>query len=65
VACEPGIAFVALVEGRCKFALGRINDPVEWFCGETAPVGKVCECCQVKAYIRLDRRRWAASHGAI
>jgi hypothetical protein len=55
---RPGITFSELREGRCKFPLGTINDPIEWFCGEPAPVGKVyCERCQARAYSRLERRR--------
>jgi hypothetical protein len=53
-----GITFAELREGRCKSPLGTINDPPEWFCGETVPIGKVyCERCQAKAYNRQERRR--------
>ena len=55
---RKGIPFEKLREGRCKFPLGAINDPPEWFCGEPAPIGAVyCERCQAKAYNRFERRR--------
>ena len=55
---ERGITFAELREGRCKFPLGTINDPPEWFCGEPVPIGAVyCERCQAKAYNRFERRR--------
>jgi hypothetical protein len=55
---RPGITFAELREGRCKFPLGAINDPPEWFCGEPAPIGKVyCERCQAIAYNRHYKRR--------
>jgi hypothetical protein len=53
-----GIPFAELREGRCKFPLGTITDPIEWFCGDPAPIGKAyCERCQAKAYNRPERRR--------
>lgn len=53
-----GITFGDLREGRCKYPLGAIEEPPEWFCGEPAPIGKAyCEKCQAKAYTRLERRR--------
>jgi hypothetical protein len=55
---RKGIPFETLREGRCKFPLGAINDPPEWFCGEPAPIGAVyCERCRSKAYNRFERRR--------
>ncbi|CAJ0867394.1 hypothetical protein AMST5_01949 [freshwater sediment metagenome] len=58
VPSRRGITFAELREGRCKFPLGTINDPPEWFCGEPAPIGSVyCERCQAKAYNRHERRR--------
>jgi hypothetical protein len=55
---RPGITFAELRKGSCKFPLGTIDDPPEWFCGETAPIGKVyCERCQAKAYNRQYKRR--------
>jgi hypothetical protein len=53
-----GITFAELREGLCKFPLGTINDPPEWFCGEPAPIGNVyCKRCQATAYNRQERRR--------
>jgi hypothetical protein len=58
VPSRRGISFSELREGRCKFPLGTINDPPEWFCGEPAPIGNVyCERCQAIAYNRLAGRR--------
>jgi hypothetical protein len=58
VVSRRGVTFAELREGRCKFPLGTINDPPEWFCGEPAPIGKAyCERCQAVAYNRAERRR--------
>lgn len=54
----PGIEFVDLREGRCRFPLGGINDPPERFCGAPAEIGTAyCPECQKKAYSRQERRR--------
>jgi hypothetical protein len=58
VSSRRGITFPELRESRCKFPLGAINDPVEWFCVEPVPIGKAyCEKCQTIAYNRLAGRR--------
>ena len=54
----PGIAFVELREGRCKFPIGGFNDPPDRFCGEPTPPGSpYCPSCQKKAYNRPERHR--------
>lgn len=52
------IEFFDLREGLCKFPLGGVNDPVEWFCGAVTDVGSpYCVSCQQIAYSRPLRQR--------
>jgi hypothetical protein len=74
---EPGVAFMQLEPGMCRFPLGRLADPPERFCGEPAPAGS-SYCCahRAVAYVpsrqirrcRLHRERMQAAgrrpHGA-
>lgn len=53
----PGISFMALREGRCKFPLGNRDEPATRFCGETAAVGSVyCSKCRRIVYAQKARK---------
>lgn len=52
------VTFMDLREGRCKFPLGGLNEPPEWFCGVATVIGTpYCTDCQKLAYSRPERRR--------
>jgi GcrA cell cycle regulator len=53
---EPGVAFMQLGPGMCRFPLGGLYDPPLRFCGEPAPVGSpYCQKCRAIAYVPSRR----------
>jgi hypothetical protein len=52
----PGVAFMQIEAGMCRFPLGRLADPPERFCGEPAPVGSpYCRAHRAVAYVPSRR----------
>ncbi len=47
----PGVSFLKLREGMCKFPLGSMREPVSRFCGEPTEAGEsYCEKCSERAF---------------
>lgn len=48
----PGVSFLKLREGMCKFPLGSLREPASRFCGEPTEIGVVyCEKCRHRAFM--------------
>ena len=48
---RKGIPFPELREGRCKFPLGKLNEPAKLFCGlETSNGAPYCSYCMRIVY---------------
>ncbi len=66
---RPGVAFLELRAGECKFPLGEKDEPPERFCGAPALEGSpYCPRCGAIAYRRQDKRAvrlaaWVARSG--
>ena len=54
---QPGVSFMQIREGRCKFPLGRIDEPPLRFCGKPTVIGlPYCTNCQRIVYVPKPRR---------
>ncbi len=54
---KPGISFLKLRDGRCRFPLGEAAEPALRFCGaETQPPSPYCSECRRIAYVSSAKR---------
>jgi hypothetical protein len=52
---QPGIAFLELSQGRCKFPFGRQDEPATRFCGANTPPGSPY-CLKCRGIVYASRR---------